>query len=115
MTKVKDILVQEAEAEERKAKMAEIYEREIDKIFGDPLTSEKDKVLMFLRSAIFETMAGVVEGGDLGAIRDNIVSKVEAIEFTNAEDFRKKVFSAVLRAIADWVDNQGGIIHGWTG
>jgi hypothetical protein len=115
MTKVKEMLAQEAVAEEKKAKMAEVYELEIDKIFGDPSTSEKDKVLLFLRSTIFETISGTVEGGDLGAIRDTIVAKVEAIEFTNIAEFRKKVFSAVLRAIADWVDNQGGIKDGSTG
>lgn len=105
--KVKDMLAEEAKEEQKKAELEERYEEELDQILGNDRLNDKEKAILFLKSEMFKSISGGVDRQDIMLIRDDILSKVEKIEYTDEAQFRLKLFSAVLRSLADWIDRQG--------
>ena len=112
MTKVKDLLEQENKEAEKSGQLEAIYESELDQIFSDDTTTDKEKILLFLNGKMFEKLIEGVDRDDLKGIRDDITAKVEATEFKDRDQFRMKMFSIMLRSIADWIDKkEGGTVN----
>jgi len=112
MTKVKELLEQENKESEKSGELEAVYESELEQIFSDDSTTDKEKILLFLKGKMFEKLIEGVDRDELKEIRDDIIAKVGATEFLNRDQFKMRMFSIMLRSIADWIDKkEGGTVN----